>query len=86
MSKTLAKPFSFLLIKVTFMLNGATSSLSYWLFPGQQSLSPQLSDPQLYQDLAQASGGYVVDVNSITQSNIQAVTSSYTMVIKAFNF
>ncbi|KAM9477191.1 von Willebrand factor A domain-containing protein 7-like [Clarias gariepinus] len=69
---------------VTFMLNGATSSLRrrkrYWFYPGQQSLSPQLSDPQLYQDLAQASGGYVVDVNSITQSNIQAVTSSYTMV------
>ncbi|KAB5581390.1 hypothetical protein PHYPO_G00175100 [Pangasianodon hypophthalmus] len=47
----------------------------------QQQVSPQPFNVQVYQDLAQASGGHVIQVNNATQaSNIIAITSKSTMV------
>ncbi|KAF4090725.1 hypothetical protein AMELA_G00055180 [Ameiurus melas] len=64
---------------VTFILTRSTSSPSDMPVYSQQQVSPQLVDIHLYQDLAQASGGYVIEVTNLNQaSNI--ITSSATMV------
>ncbi|XP_047009843.1 von Willebrand factor A domain-containing protein 7 isoform X2 [Ictalurus punctatus] len=66
---------------VTFILTRSTSSPSATPLYSQQQVSPQLVDIQLYQDLAQASGGYVIEVTNMNQaSNTNEATSNSTMV------
>ncbi|XP_026795878.3 von Willebrand factor A domain-containing protein 7-like [Pangasianodon hypophthalmus] len=72
---------------VTFMLTNTTSSRrrrrSVERADGQQQVSPQLFNSQVYQNLAQASGGHAIEVTKETLSqamNIIAVTSRSTLV------
>ncbi|XP_060729093.1 von Willebrand factor A domain-containing protein 7-like [Tachysurus vachellii] len=71
---------------VTFMLTNTISSRrrrSAGRADGQQLVSPQLFNSQVYQDLAQASGGSAIEVTKDTLSqatDIIAVTSRSTLV------
>ncbi|XP_017319797.1 von Willebrand factor A domain-containing protein 7 [Ictalurus punctatus] len=72
---------------VTFMLTTSVSSRrrrrSGKRADDQQQASPQLFNSQIYQDLAQASGGHAIEVTKDTLSqatNIIAVTSRSTLV------
>lgn len=87
--KTLIKPYSIPNLKVTFMLTNTITSRRRRrgtdLTDGQQQVSTQLFNSQVYQDLAQASGGHAIEVTKETLSqaaNIITVTSSSKLVNK----